>query len=97
MAVGEGMVANVIENDVVTFAALGEILFGVIDDVIGTNGPDKIDIPCAANSRDLCAKSLGELHGEGPYASGRAVDQNFLSGLNLSFAQALQRRKPSQR
>ena len=48
------MVANVIEDHVVTLVALGEIFFGVIDYVIGANRSDKIEIPRAANSRDLC-------------------------------------------
>src|SRR3984893_8763358 len=91
------MVGNVIEDHVVTLVALGEILFAVIDDVIGADRSDKIDIPCAANSRDLCAKRFGDLHSESSYTSGRAVDQNLLPGLNLSLAQALQRSKSGQR
>src|SRR5205807_6842313 len=94
---GEGMVGNVIEDHVVTLAALGEILFCVIDDVIGADRSDKIEVACPTNSRDLCAKRLGDLHGEGSYTSGRAVDQNLLPGLNLSITQALQRSKSGQR
>src|SRR5438876_1956230 len=91
------MVANVIEDHVITLVALGEILFRVINDAIGADRSDKIEIACATNSRDLCAKRLGDLHGEGSYTSGRAVDQNLLPGLNLSLAQALQRGKSGQR
>src|SRR5438477_8861958 len=91
------MVGNVIEDHVVTLAALGEILFCVIDDVIGADRSDKIEVACPTNSRDLCAKRLGDLHGEGSYTSGRAVDQNLLPGLNLSITQALQRSKSGQR
>src|SRR6266404_8399834 len=91
------MVGNVIEDHVVTLVALGEIFIRVINDVIGADGSDKIDIPCAANSRDLCAKRFGDLHGECSYTSGRAVDQDLLSGLNLSLAQALQRSKSGER
>src|SRR5438876_9218412 len=54
-------------------------------------------ISWAANSRDLCAKRLGDLHGKGSYTAGRAVDQHLLPGLNLSLAQALQRSKSGQR
>ena len=89
-AFGEGMVANVIENHVVALVALGEILFCVIDDVIGANRSDKIDIPRAANSRDLRAKRFADLHGKGSYTAGGTVDQHLLPGLNLSLAQALQ-------
>src|SRR5882724_11441796 len=91
------MVGNVIEEHVVTLATLGEILFCVIDDVIGADRSDKIDIACAAHSRDLCARSFGDLHREGSYTSGRPVDQDFLPGLNLSLPQALQRGKSGQR
>src|SRR5437879_12719106 len=91
------MVANVIEDHVVLLVALGEILFGVIDYVIGANRSDKIEIPRAANSRDLCAKRFGDLHGECSNTSGRAVNQYLLPGLNLSLTQALQRSKSGQR
>src|SRR5438876_4434027 len=91
------MVANVIEDHVITLVALGEILFRVINDAIGADRSDKIEIACATNSRDLCAKRFGDLHGEGSYTSGRAVDQHLLPGLNLSLVQALQRSKSGQR
>src|SRR6266404_1996152 len=91
------MVGNVIEDHVVTLVALGEIFIRVIYDVIGADGSDKIDIPCAANSRNLCAKRFGDLHGECSYTSGRAVDQHLLPRLNVSLAQALQGRKSGQR
>src|SRR5204863_4542177 len=90
------MVANIIEDHVVTQVALGEFSFGVIDNVVGSNWSDKIDISCAANSRDLCAKRFGDLHGKGSYTACRAVDQHLLPGLNLSLAQALQRSKSGQ-
>ena len=45
-----------------------------IDYVIGSNGSNKIDIPCAANGGNLCAKRFGDLHGEGSDTSSRAVD-----------------------
>src|SRR5438270_12748088 len=90
------MVANVIEDHVITLVAPGEIFFGVIDHVIGADRSDKIDIPRAANSRDICAKSFGDLHGESSYASGGAVEQNVVPGLNLFLPQALQRRRSGQ-
>src|SRR5712671_1597655 len=91
------MVGDVIEDHVVTLVALCEILFDVIDDVVGADGSDKVDIPCAANSRDFGAQRLGDLHGECSDTSGRAVDQNLLPGLNLSLTQALQRSESGQR
>src|SRR6266487_3082539 len=91
------MVANIIEDHVVTLVALGEILFCVIDDVVGANGSDQIEIPRAANRRYIRAERLGDLHGKCPNTSGRAVDQNLLPGLNLSLAQALQRSESGER
>src|SRR5262245_41093545 len=86
------MVANVIEDHVVTLVVLGEILFRVIDEVIRADGSHEIDIPCAANSRYLPTKEFGDLHGKCSYTSGRAVNQHPLPGLNLSLiSQPLQR------
>ncbi len=75
------MVINVIKNYVVTLITFGEILFGVINDVICADGADKIDIAGAANSRDLSAERFGDLYGECPNTSGRAVDQDLLPRL----------------
>ena len=89
------MVADQIINHVVTLIGLGEIFFGVIDHVIGADRFHKIDIARAANSRDLRAERFRDLNRESTDAAGRAVDQNFLSGLNVSFvAQTLQCRQP---
>ena len=38
--------------------ALGEILFGVIDDVIGAERLHKFEIPRAANAGYLCAEDF---------------------------------------
>src|SRR5207245_10081820 len=52
----------------------------------------KIDIARAADSSHFCAERLRDLDGESANAARRPVDQNFLSGLNVSFvAQTLQR------
>ena len=49
------MISHIVEHHVVTFRALGEILFGVIDYVIGTERFDKIDIARAANAGHIRA------------------------------------------
>src|SRR6266404_7016933 len=86
------MIRNVVENDVVTFRTFSEILFRVIDDVIRAERSNKIDIPRTADARHICAERLGDLHRERAYASRRAIDQDLLPRLDLSFvANSLQR------
>src|SRR5881409_3141552 len=91
------MVVNVVEDHVVTLVALREIFFRVIDDVIGADRSDKIDIARAANRRNLRAKKFGDLNGERSDTSSRAVNENLLPGLNISLAQTLQRNESGQR
>ena len=87
------MVPDVVENQVVAFRALGEILFGVIDDVIGADRSDHVYVSRAAHAGDVCPERLGDLHGERTHASRRAIDQDLLPRLNLSLvAETLQRR-----
>ena len=79
------MISHIIENHIVTFLALGEIFFGVIDYVVGAERADKIEIARAADAGHICAKGFCNLDCESAYAAGRAVDQNFLPCLNLSL------------
>src|SRR3989441_12642519 len=86
------MVPDQIVDHVVTLIGLSKIFFCVIDNAIGTDRFHKIDIARAADSSHVCAESLRDLDGESANAARRAVDQNFLSGLNVPFvAQTLQR------
>src|SRR5437667_10595149 len=92
------MVRNAVENQVITLLPLGEILLGIINDVICADGPYHAQIPGAAYAGDIRAERLGDLHGERTHTSRRAVDQNFLSRLNLSFvAKTLQCRQSCDR
>ena len=86
------MVADVVENDVVAFIRVEEILLGVINDLIRADGADQVHISAAAYTSYLCAEGFGDLHGEGSDASGGAVNQNFLPRSDLRLiAKALQR------
>jgi hypothetical protein len=70
---------------------LGEILFGVIDDVVCANRSDHVYIPRATHTGDVRAEGLGDLHGKRSNATRRTVDQDLLPRLNPSFvAKALQ-------
>src|ERR1035437_9866334 len=85
------MVPHVVEDEVVALLTLSEVLMGVVDDMVGTDGADHVDVPRAANGCHFGAEGLGDLHGERPDASGRAVDQDLLTGLDLPLiAQQLQ-------
>src|ERR1700730_10291994 len=87
------MVWNVVENHVVTLPTFGEILFCVIDDTICAERSHKIDISGAAYAGHVCAERFRDLDGECSHASGSAVNQDLLAGLNFSaVAKRLQRR-----
>src|SRR5438270_4935534 len=85
------MVTNEIEDQVVTLGAVREIFLSVVNHVIGSDGADKIDIARATNTGDFRAERFRDLHRESANASGRSVDQNLLTGLNVTFvAETLQ-------
>src|SRR5271157_5013582 len=79
------MVPNAVENQVITLPTLGEILLGVINDVICADGSDHVHIPRTAHASNLCTERLGDLHSERTHASRRTVNQNLLPRLNLSL------------
>src|SRR6266850_6026902 len=79
------MVRHEVENYVVLFSTAGEILSGVINDVICAYGADHFHIPRTANAGNLSAKRFGDLYSERTHASGGAIDQDLLARLNLSL------------
>src|SRR5437868_14584826 len=87
------MVADQIVDHVVTLIGLGKILLDVIDHVIGADRLHKIDIARAANTGDLSSERFRDLDRESADPPRGAVNQNFLSSLNVSFVtKTLQRR-----
>src|SRR5438105_11176451 len=90
-ALGERMIADQIINHVVMLIRLRKIFPGVIDHVISADRFHQIDVARAANAGDLGAECFRDLDGKSADAARRAVDQNFLSGLNVSLvAETLQ-------
>src|ERR1700733_3658878 len=79
------MVPYVVEKQVVTLPAPGEILLGVINDLIRANGSDQVHISGAAYAGYVRAEPLGELHSERTHTSRGAVDQDLLPRPNLSL------------
>ena len=70
------VVHHVVEDDVVAKLAAGEVLLGVVDDSIRSQGPNQLEVPGAAHAGDFRTKRLGDLHRERPDASRRPVDQD---------------------
>src|SRR4028118_1840160 len=79
------MVPRNIEDEIVALAALGEVLLGVINDLVCAERSDHVQFPRAVHARHLRSVSLGKLNGEGTHTSSSAVDQNLLSRPNLSL------------
>src|SRR3954471_19094510 len=72
--------------------AVCEVVAGVVDEMIGPEGADRVQLRGTAHARDLRSKRLGDLDGEGSDASRRTDDQYLLPGLDLSVvANRLQR------
>src|SRR5208282_2157689 len=85
------MVPNAVEKQIVTLRTSGEILPGVIDDLIRAEGSNHVHIPRTAYAGNIRAERLGNLHSERAYAARRTVDQDLLTRLKLPFvAKSLQ-------
>ena len=78
------------KDEIILPSILGEILFGVVNDVVGAYRARHLQIPRAAHGSHICSKRLGNLYRKRPHPARRPVDQNFLTGLNMTLiAQAL--------
>src|SRR5712691_8866510 len=84
------MIRHEVENQVVVLSTFREILSGVINDAIRSDGSDHFNVPRTANARNFSSERLGDLHSERTQASCRTVDQDLLPRLNLSLAKTLQ-------
>jgi hypothetical protein len=61
--VRHGAVPSDVEDDVVAVAGVGEVLPGVIDDVVGAERPHQVQLAGAADAGDFRSQCLGDLHG----------------------------------
>jgi hypothetical protein len=59
----QGRTAADVEDQVVVAGAVGEVIAGVVEDVVGTEGGHEIDLGRAADPGDLGSQLLGDLHG----------------------------------
>src|SRR5207244_2077163 len=85
----EPTVAPDIEDHVVAVLAVCEVVAGVIDDVIGAEGSDRVHLRGAAYTGHLGSEGLGDLDGERAHASRRADDQHLLPVLDPSVDASL--------
>src|SRR6266851_4085053 len=79
------MIRHEVENQVVVLSTCREILSGVINDTIRSDGSDHFNVPRTANARNFSAERLGDLHSERTHASRCTIDQDLLPRLNLSL------------
>src|SRR5207244_9011370 len=78
------MAPRIVEDQVVTLSAPGEVLSRVIDDMIGAYRSDQLHVCGAANGGHVGSERLRDLDREGAHASSRTVDQDLLPSLQLS-------------
>jgi hypothetical protein len=62
-----------------------EVVMGVVDDVVGSEGANQIHFRRAAHTGDFGAERLRYLDCIGPHATRRTDDQHLLPSLNVSF------------
>src|SRR5918997_5403903 len=80
-----------LEDEIVVLPTSGEVLLGVVDDVICAERSDQLYVPRAAHAGHLGVEGLGDLYGQGPYASRRTDDQDLVPRLDPPVvAQTLQ-------
>ena len=71
-----------VEDQVVAASPVGEVLAGVVDDVVGAQRGHQVDLRGAAHAGDLGAERLRQLDRVGADAAGRADHQHGLTGLH---------------
>jgi hypothetical protein len=77
------MTSNVVEDEIVTLTALGEVLLGVVDHVVCADRSDHVHVPRAADAGYFGGERLRDLHCERPHPARRTSDQDLLSWLDV--------------
>src|SRR3990172_7319049 len=78
------MISVCSKNEVILLPILGEIFFGVVNDMVCPNRARLVQIPRAAHGCDFGAKQFGNLHRKRSHPTRRPIDQNLLPWLNLA-------------
>jgi hypothetical protein len=77
------VVQHVVEDDVESRPALGEVLVRVVNDVVRAERPDQFDVVRTAHTSDLGPQYLGDLDRHAPEPATSAVDQDTRAGPHL--------------
>src|SRR5205814_6402326 len=91
---GEKAVPADVEDQVIAIHTVGEVLLRVVDDMVGADGADEIDLPSAAHAGDLRSEGLRKLNRVGSDASGGPDDQHLLARLDAPGLQTLDGGQP---
>jgi hypothetical protein len=81
---GQRTVAGGVQDEVPAPRPVGDVGAGVVDDLVGTDRPDQLQLGRAGHPGDVGAERLGELHLERPHAACRPDDQDPLPRLQLA-------------
>ena len=81
----EGVAVQAVEDDVVAGQDLLEVLLFIVDDDIGAEAFDQLDICRARRRGDRRAEVLRQLDGESAHAAGAGMDEDFLPLLQPGF------------
>ena len=84
---GQGLLqvgaAEGVEDDVVAAEHVGEVLLGVVDDVVGAEPANPFLVVGVGGGGDVGAEVLGHLDDRGPEPAGAGVDEDLLAGLDV--------------
>ena len=72
------------EDQVILLSALGEVLLGVVDDMVSAEGANHVYLRGAAHTGHLSAERFGDLDREQPDASRRPDEQDLLACLDAA-------------
>src|SRR4051812_32568219 len=89
-AAGEGCCAGRVDDNVVAFAAPSEVLFRVVDQLLGPDGSHQLEVGNAAHASHACPEVPGELDRGGPHSAGSTDDQYLLSTVELCLPEEAQ-------
>jgi hypothetical protein len=81
---GQGPVPGHLQDQVIAPPSSGEVLLGVVDDVVGPERADQVDTVGAAHPGHLGAERLGQLDREAAHPTRGPDDHDLLAGLDRS-------------
>src|SRR4029079_15359840 len=87
-APSERLLADSVKDDIVGLAVLGEVLLRIVDDLVGTQRCDQLEVLRVAHRRDLRTEVSGQLHRGRADRSRGAVDEDAPSLAKISLSKA---------